>query len=62
MNENYPRQRQTHIFTSNQFGSPHLTLLNETVCISCKSRNYIEIGTHDQVFDSRSLSKRNMFQ
>ena len=51
-----------NIFTSNQFGSPPLPLLNESACISCKSRNYIETGRHDKVFDSGFLSKRNIFQ
>ena len=53
---------EPHIFTSNQFGSPPLTLLNETACITCKSRNYIETRRHDKVFNSGLLSKMNIFQ
>ena len=63
MNDKYPSQKEeTHIFTYNQFGSSPLTLLNKLSVYHDKSRNYIEIGRNDKVFDSGLLLKRNIFQ
>ena len=52
---------EPHIFTANQFGSTPSALLNETACISRKSRNFIETGRQYKVFDSGLLSKKNIF-
>ena len=49
-------------FTHVQFALNPLTSLNETACLSCLSRNYIETVGHNDAFYSGALSKRNILQ